>query len=425
MQRWKKYPCRLLELSVWLVVFCDCALAQEAEPPARLSLSQAVEQALADNPGLRAAGFDVDIAQAEREAGSLRPPYSVSAELENFFGTDPVNGVSDAETTVQVSRVLERGNKQQLRVAAGDARVELARSEQDRARLELISAVTRRFVELLVIQEERALAMNAIAIASNTRDLVARRAEAGSGSEADLASADIALERARLEFRRHDSEHAGARIALAALWGGSGNAFDEVAGDLLGLPALPALGVVEDRIAANPDLLRLVDERRILEAEQQLIQAEQKRDLELSLGVRHLGETDAAALVFGVGLPIGSARRAEPGVREAGARLAQLPATLEQRRRAVRSAVQQLYRQLEFAGFEYSSLEHEILPRAKDAVELYQQGFEIGSYSLLELSQAQTDLLNVRHEIIDVAARYHLALVALEQLLGDTVTGGI
>lgn len=424
--------CRTLSLKpLTLIVALAVPLAHEpisAQAPqasASLSLNDAVERALADNPGLRAAGYAVDIAEAQRDGASLRPQFNIEAEMENFLGNDPYNGVSNAETTLQVSRVLELGDKRDLRIAAGEARVDLAEAEQERARLDLVSRLASAFVELVVVQEQRSLAAEAIAVATVTRELVLRRTNAGSGSEAELVSADIALERARLEYSLHDSEHAIARAAIAAFWGGDATDFDAAAGELLMFPELPALAAVEERIAGNPDLLRFVDEQRILEAERQLSLAQRNRDLELSLGVRHLGDVDAAALVFGIGMPIGMARRAESGIREADTRLEQLPVALEQHRLDVLSTVRRLYRQLEFAGVEFSVLQNEILPRAEHAVDLYRQGFEVGSYSLLELSDAQTDLLELRHELIDVAARYHLSLVALEQLLGGSVTGGI
>ena len=80
--------------------------------PNAITLQEAVTRALANNQGIKVAKIDVDIEKARRQTGALPTPFTMNAEVENFGGTDNFSGVDLAETTLQVSKVLELGDKQ-------------------------------------------------------------------------------------------------------------------------------------------------------------------------------------------------------------------------------------------------------------------------------------------------------------------------
>jgi cobalt-zinc-cadmium efflux system outer membrane protein len=77
-------------------------------------------------------------------------------------------------------------------------------------------------------------------------------------------------------------------------------------------------------------------------------------------------------------------------------------------------------------AYEYFvTLRDSVLPRSEDAAELYREGFEAGRFSLLEFNRSQQDLLTLRREALAAAARYHMTLVDIEQLLGGTYESGV
>jgi cobalt-zinc-cadmium efflux system outer membrane protein len=404
---------------------CAPAQGQDAAGAAVLTLQDAIDRTLFANPGIRAAGYEIDIQRARREFSALTPPLTVQAEVENFFGTGSVNGINGAETTLQLTRALEFGGKRELRTDIGTARIERVETERTLAQIDLAADVTRQFIEMIVRQEEVLLARQAVELAGATLDVVRQRVDAGRSSDAELATAEIAVERAGLTLAGKEGQLTASQLSLAIHWGDEAIDFQRGGGDLFALPAISSLDDYKSRVSDNPQLLRIVDERRIAEAERRLADSQRRSNLSLGFGVRHLGQLDDSALVVSVGMPLGSSTRSRPHVREADARLGQLPALAEQRRLEVIATLYGLYQELSFALDHLTVLNDRVLTRGQDAARLYREGFEIGSYTLFEFSQAQDELLALRQEALAAAASYHLTLVDIEQLLGGTYQTGV
>ena len=104
--------------------------------------------------------------------------------------------------------------------------------------------------------------------------------------------------------------------------------------------------------------------------------------------------------------------------------LAKTPMTRKQRQLGVQAALFGFYQTLLARRSELNTLRDEIIPEAERAVQFYERGFELGSYSLLELTAAQERLLALRSEALDAAASFHLTLIEIESLLGSISPGG-
>lgn len=401
------------------------SFGQVADEQSVYTLQQAIDEALASNPGIRAAGYEIDIATVRRDLAALPAPMSIQAEAENFLGSGAANSFDSVETTLQLSRVLELGDKRDLRESLGNTRIDLAETDRTLVRLDLSAEVARRFIYLVTLQEENLVATQAVTLAQSTLETVSRRVEVGSNSEAELATAEVALSKARLELSALEARVASARLSLATLWG------VENAGDLVALAQLfnleppQTLDSLKARVSDNPALLRSIDERRVLEAERRLAQTRERADLGLSFGVRRLGETDDTALVFGASLPLGRRQRADAEASAVSVALNQLDAQTEQRRLDAISVLSGLHAEMRNAYDYYIALRDVLLPRSEDAAELYREGFEVGSFSLLEFNRAQQELLALRREALAAAERYHTTLVDIEQLLGGTYESGV
>ena len=398
---------------------------QVADEQSAYTLQRAIDEALASNPGIRAAGYEIDIATARRDLAALPAPMSIQAEAENFLGSGATNSFDSVETTLQLSRVLELGDKRDLRESLGNTRIDLAETDRTLARLDLSAEVARRFIYLVALQEEGLVATQAVTLAESTLETVSRRVEVGSNSEAELATAEVALAKAQLERSALEARVESARLSLATLWGIE-NPGDLIAqAQLFNLEPPQTLDSLKARVSDNPSLLRSIDERRVLEAERRLAQTRERADLGLSFGVRRLGETDDTALVFGASLPLGRRQRADAEVAAVSVALNQLDAQRELRRLDAISVVSGLHAEMRNAYDYYVALRDVLLPRSEDAADLYREGFEVGSFSLLEFNRAQQELLALRREALAAAERYHTTLVDIEQLLGGTYESGV
>ena len=410
----------------FLLGFCTTALgSSEAEKllPA-ITLQEAVARTLANNLGVKVAIIDVDVEKARRNAGALPTPYTLDAEIENFGGTDSISGFDSSETTLQLSKILELGDKRHYRTDLGDAQVELARTRVSVQELELAAEVSRRYAALLKRQEQINLIAESAAISSHTLGIVQRRVAVGRASEAEQSSAAVALARTELIGKRLQFELAGARVELSALWGSMNPDFVRVAGNIGSLPSLPNYSDLQARLTKNPELRKIATNSRVLSAQRRLAESRRRPDIELSAGVRHLAATDDMAMVFSFSMPFGSSGRAEPLVNAAEMEIAKTPMIHNDRLLNVQAALFGFYQTLLAMRGESDILRNEIIPEAERAVQFYERGFELGSNSLLELTAAQERLLGLRGETLDAAASFHLTLIEIESLLGSISPGG-
>jgi cobalt-zinc-cadmium efflux system outer membrane protein len=417
---------RALPALVVLLGMSTAALASsdtDAQLPA-LTLRQAVAQALAKHPGIIAAGIDVELQQARRDTAALGTPYRLNAEVENFAGTDSLSGFDLAETTLQVAKVLELGDKRQYRTDIGDAQVGLARIETSILELEVAAEVSRRYADLVRRQQAITLAAETVSISRRTLEIVQRRVDVGRAAEAEQASAMVTLARLELIQKRLDYELNAAKVRLSTLWGETEATFGSATGDLFATPALPGYAQLDARLESNPALMRITTQSRIQQAERRLAEARKRPDIEIAAGVRHLAGPNDMGLVFSVAMPFGSGGRAEPLRREADKAIARTPWDRSERLLELRSTLYEFYQLALASHVEVTTLRAQIIPEAEKAVRFYERGFEVGRYSLLELTAAQERLLAVRREALIAASSYHLTLIEIESLLGNISPGG-
>lgn len=415
-----------------VLVFCvllgfsaaAAGLSETGDHDPSMTLQEAISRALANNPGIKAARIDVDIEQARRDALSLATPYELGAEVENFAGTGTTSGFDSSETTLQLSRTLELGGKRQLRADLGDAQLGLARLAISAREIELAAEVSRRYVAILKQQEQINLAAESEEIGRRTLTIVKKRVAVGRATEAEESSAVVAFSRSELASRQLNFELAGAQVGLATLWGSTRATFGEVAGDIYTIPALPDFNNLHARLASNPLVLNIATQARVQNAQQRLAQSKQRPDIEWSAGVRHLAASDDVAVVAGFTVPFGSKSRAEPLVREADSQVAKTPLTRDEQMLGLQASLYGLYQSLRASSDELETLRERIIPEAQLAVQFYERGFEVGSFSLLELIAAQERLLELRREALDAAASFHLTLIEIETLLGNSNPGG-
>jgi cobalt-zinc-cadmium efflux system outer membrane protein len=389
-----------------------------------LTLQQATSKALANNPGIEAARLNADIERARSDALALGTPYKLEGEIENVAGSGELSGFDASETTLRLSKMLETGDKRTHRTRLGDMRSQLATLEITVRESNLAAEVARRYTELLRQQEAIDLLTESVAIAERTLEIVRRRVAVGRASEAEETSAIVALERADLAGQRLGFEIVATRVSLASLWGTTQPAFTRAAGDIYSVPAAPAYSSLQERLADNPLIARISTEALIRTAEQRVALSRQSANVEVSAGIRHLAESDDVALVAGFSVPFGAKTRAEPLVRESNSDIARTSLVRDGQVLQLEAALQSLYQQLLASRNELVTLRERVIPEAQRAVGFYERGFELGSFSLLELTAAQERLLAVRRDALDAATACHLTLIDIEGLLGSTNPGG-
>jgi cobalt-zinc-cadmium efflux system outer membrane protein len=386
-----------------------------------LSLQAAVDRVLDSNPALRAEQASVLALSQQARLDSLKPAPTIGAELENFGGTGNTSGLKGVEATLRLGQVVELGGKREARRQLGEAIVSRQEIEIGRKRLDLATEATRRYIAIVEAQHELELTAGQVALATETASAVEHRVARGVAPEGDVAMAEIALARAELAREHAEHELASARFSLASLWGATGPTAIEADGELLALPALPEFEALASCLHATPEATSFEADIARIEAGRQVARSLARPDLAFTAGVRRLEALDDQALVFSFSLPFGTQERSAFAVARTDA---ELDAVVARRDAALLEARQQLFarfQELRHARTEHEALAQRMIPAAERGLALTRAGYDAARYSVVQLTQAQSTLLELQLDRLAAAARYHTLFADIER---STATAG-
>lgn len=397
-------------------------LAQEVSTgePVELTLEAALARALAQSPVLRAENLQLQTAAARIDTAALRPPLTLSADLENFAGSGALNTVDSAEATLRLGAVLELGGRRLRRSEVAERERDVLAAAAERRRLEILAEVATRFVEATQAQEALTTWQDETRLAQATVAAVARRIEIGAAPRFELGRARIALTQAQIREEHAEHELAASKRQLAALLGEREPHFTRVRADLYALPQTEPFEQLVTVLERNPDLRALAAEERVAEARIRLARAMRRPDVSTHLGVRHLEALGDTALVAGISMPLGTSRRAQLAEREAIA-LRDRSGELQQASRLqLEALLYELTLELQHARLEFDALRGPVFNESRMVVEQVERGFKEGRFGFHDYALAQRELSDTRLGGIAAAGRFHRLLIEIERLTGSS-----
>lgn len=389
-----------------------------------LTLPDALTRVLVDNPLLKTQPLQTRMADARLQQAQLTAPYGVKLELENFAGSGDYAGVDRLETTLSVTHLLEMGGKTRARSDLAQQQTDLLTQQQRSERLDVLAEAAERFVHVLIDQQRFTIAEQRLQLAEEIRQVVQRRVKAGRSHIAEERRANIELTRAEIEMEHAEHELATSRLKLASSWGAREASFGIAKADLFTLPQILSLDELQQRLQQNPDLLQYASEERIAQARLRLAEAQRSTDVELAAGFRSI-EANDAAFVLSASLPLGASKRARHQVAEMQSLSEQQPLHAQQHQLELYVQLYETYQELLHARTALDAMQTRIIPEAEQAAADYQQAYQSGRFSLLELNEAQNTLLEARLQAVTHAGNYHRLRIEIERLTGADLHPGV
>lgn len=406
--------------STALTVFAAASCLQAAaQSPETLTLDDAFARVAQSHPDLRLLEGQGNVLSAERDRATLRPGLVAGLEVENALGGGDASGFKQAEISLTLAGILERGGKLDARRALAQTRIDALAVQRETKRLDLLAEVARRYLAISAAQDQRRIANLDVLQRQRTVAGARQRLVAGASPESVVLTAQAALARAELERDRAQQRRVAARQHLAALWGERNPAFDVVAGDPLALPEIADFAALDALLTSTPELARFADEQRIGEARLQLARSQAAPDLDWQVGVRRLQATDDFALIGSVSMPLGSSRRAQPDIRIAEAELALVEIEREAQGLSLYSTLSEAHGRYRAAQLEVSRLRSDILPKLAQAESAAERAYRGGAISYLEWAQLQSERTSVRKQQLEAALEAQRALIEIQRLTGQ------
>ncbi|MDO9451855.1 MAG: TolC family protein [Stagnimonas sp.] len=386
-----------------------------------LTLSKAVNAAIAGNPDLKQFAFQLKAQSARIDGAGLKPAPVFESQLENFLGTGRTRGLDAAEATFALSQLIELGEQRASRIEAARLGIDGINLNRQGAQLDVLAEVSRQFIHVASDQEQLKLTQLATKLAERTVSEVRRRVAAAKSPEVELHRANIVFSRAQVDEEHAEHELITSRTKLAALWGAGKADFGLVAADLFRLPQVGDYGVLTRQLVASPDFLRFATEARQRDADIRVAQSKVRSNITVSAGVRRLQEDGDAAFVAGFSAPLFGARTAQPAIAEARALRAGIESEAAAAKLKAETKLFELVQELKHSITEAEMLRDSVLPQMEEALKETEYAYQRGRYSYLEWVDAQRERVTVQRALIEAAANAHLFSAEIERLTGTAL----
>lgn len=398
------------------------AVPPKAEnPTGEITLEQALALGLLQNPELIAFSWEIRAAEARVLQASLLPNPELSTEVENFGGHDELDGFTGAETTVQISQLIETGGKRSKRKHVAQIEKDLACWDYESKRLDVLADITGLFWETYAAQERNAIAQELATLAAQAYDAVVERVTAGKVAPLEEIQARVSVTTATIDLEQTKHELAAARKKLAASWGSAEPLFSKIAPKTDGLMPVPDQQLLANLISQNPDIARWTAEVERQRAAVAVSDAGAIPDVTISAGPRYYNDTDTTAFIMGITVPLPVFNRNQGERKEARFKYA----SAEDNRRAafLKAAARfgQAYQEMSSAYLTAVSLRDTALPAADSAFGAALEGYREGKFGYLQVLDAQRTLFEVKKQYMIALADYHAAKTVLERLIGQNI----
>ncbi|SDD52050.1 TolC family protein [Aquimonas voraii] len=406
---------------LWTAFAVVAAWPALAAPAAsELTLDDALDRVIQYHPELRGYAARTAALRAEVNLAGQAPPLRLAAELENAPGSGALAGVSGAELTISLAGVLERGGKLEARRALAASRLDALGVQRAATELDLLAEVARRYLEVAEWQDRAPLLQAELEARRDIARAARDRFQRGAEPETSALAADSAVIAIELEIEARAQAEAAAWQRLALLWGETdSDAIPDLASLPTQTPALPSPAALRALLQRTPELRAFADQQRLAEAQLRLARTAASFDLDWQLGLRRLQDGRDTALVAGVSLPLGSARRAQPGMAAADAALAALDSAHAAEALRLEALALAALDQATRHSARADGLERRVLPAQQRAADSAARAYRSGALSWLEWASLQNALLATRMDLLAARAEAQRALIELQRLTAE------
>jgi cobalt-zinc-cadmium efflux system outer membrane protein len=420
------------------VIVCSCILGLLLSPPTAhavqanrfvdesvqapiretLTLEDTIRMTLANNPSLYEFEFKQRVIDGESKTAALKPALSAGVELENLLGTGEVSGIKELEVTLTLSSVLQLNDKPAARLnVLSERRIQQDVEKQIRT-LDILGELNRRYIKVLVLQASLEVIKDAETLALYTLNAVTKRVEAGASPLLEQKRAQAALAQAKLDVSLAQQDLRFGLRSLSIMWGEQTPSFKRVEGDLFAFNKIASFDALAVAIQSGPHINLFAKQSRVQAAQLRLAHANNLADIEWSAGLRRMQGIDETALVAGISV---SLFQKERNLGEYEAHRARLDAIELQKQSNLRSllhSVNQALGEHTRALLEVETIQLNVIPPLKEALDLVESAYLEGRFSYLEWVTTRQEFLTTRLTLIEAASQVHLSKTEIETLTG-------
>lgn len=416
----RSFTARLLAIPMLLV----SAGAQAQTPgPRKISLDEAVQLALANNPTIRATRTLVDQSRDEEITANLRPnPILIADSLfvplfsPGQLTSDNINTVTEFD--LGASYLFERGKKRQHRLEAARDLTAVTTSQVADAERALTFSVAQQYVSVLLAESTLDFAKQDLASFQNTVDISQAQYKAGQISEGDYLKIKLQLLLFQTDVSSAQLARVQALVGLRQLLGYQSVPADY---DVSGTLAYQPLKLDREHLQAlalqlRPDLRAALQGVTASQSQYSLAKANGKQDLNFTFDYTHVSGFENGSFTVNFPLPIFNRNQGE--IARTQAAILQAQDSELAAREAVTTDVANSYEAVQANGQIVALYQSGYLDQAKQSRDISQYAYQRGAASLLDLLDAERSYRATQLAYLQSEASYQLALEQLREAVG-------
>ena len=394
------------------------ASGQGALVPLRLSRRQAIEEALARNPGILASREQVEQARAQVAVARALPEPSLAADVAGQ--THAFNPGSGNASDIGLGVTFPFPGKIRLRGEVATAALRAAEFTLAQLRQQVASQTAQAYDAILValrhgedLRQSKELALDFLA-KTQARFL------AGTVPQVDVVKAKVDLAQAENDALANERSLVTARASLNRLLGRTGGALVETT-DSLEVPASIAELENLEKLAeaSRPEIRSLEIQRQGARAATRLAHQYWLPDINVTLTRNAMdGSPTTFTTGIGLGFPIFLGQHRQGEIAAAVHREGELAANAVDIAAQVSLDVRTSYAAASTALRQALFIRDELLPEAREVYRVASVSYGLGGSSALDLLDAKRTLLDAEKQYVDALGAANDAQAALELAVG-------
>jgi cobalt-zinc-cadmium efflux system outer membrane protein len=393
----------------------------------RLTLADAISQALAGNPQIVTAEARVGVAEGLRRQAGLAPNPRLTLQSENgrFWGSPPFSYSPDADSLALLSQTFETGGKRKRRVEAATAGVQRSRLEQELFRRQVVSRVSTAYWIAAGAARTRDLFQQETANFERVIEYNRNRTKEGAAPEVDLLRIEVERDRLTTSARIAAEDAERSTIALFREMGKPDFPNVEFADSVEQIR--PVAIIAPDRVLEQRPAMQVarkaIDEAR---ANLRLEEANAKPDPDIEVGYKRTAAVGASSVrgiavdtLYGsiqIPLPIRNRNQGRIDASVSGIRAAE--STLASTETLVRSEVATARRDYESRKQLLDQTLRPMRDRADEVYRISDAAYREGGTDILRLLDAERSRIDTQLLYIRTLTDYQLSAVALQTAEG-------
>lgn len=400
------------------------SIAEEATPHV-YTLESILDLALTKNPAVSSTEGLIDQHRGQQTAAGAYPNPTITGNM--GYGEVRDTGRADireslsrqslTEYNLTIGQPLEWPAMRNARQGVADASLATANAGRSETRLNLTTQVKVAFYDLLLAQQDAALARQNLDIVESVVRIVKARVKSGEAPQFESIKAEVEVLKAKQQRARADNAVRINRAVVDTLTGGALGPAYAIQGDFIGMSKDVHLdGLIVRMGTQHPAIQRLL--KSVEQSDWKIEFERQARMPSITVNGSYWREIGREAVQGGVSIPMPLWYRRQGEIAASLGSKRHHEAELLRTRNELARAIFQHYQDASTTAELIDVFDRGLLKQAQEALRLAQFSFQQGASSLLDVFDAQRVQRQIQMDYAQARYELSVSLARLERAVG-------